>query len=49
MWHALEGAYHLPSIGQIGTTLRAVLDVCQERSDAESGFAVQELVDFVWE
>ena len=49
MWHALEGANHLPSFGQIGTTRRAIFDVRQERSDAESGLAVQELVDFVWE
>jgi len=48
MWHALERVDHLPSVRQFGTTLWAVLDVRQERSDAESGFAVQELVDFVW-
>jgi hypothetical protein len=47
MWQALERAHHLPSLGQLGTTLRAVLDMRHERSDAESGFAVQELVDFV--
>ena len=47
MWHALERAYHLPSVSQFGTTLWAVLDVSQERRDAKSGFAVQELVDFV--
>jgi hypothetical protein len=48
MWHALERADHLPGVGQFGTTIRAVLDVRQERSDAEPGFAVQELIDFVW-
>jgi hypothetical protein len=48
MRHALERAHHLASVGQIGTTLWAVLNVRQERSDAKSGFAVQELVDFVW-
>jgi hypothetical protein len=48
MWHALEGANNLPSIGQFGTTPWAVFDVREERSDAESGLAVQELVDFVW-
>ncbi|HEX5072230.1 MAG TPA: hypothetical protein VFW03_03450 [Gemmatimonadaceae bacterium] len=48
MWHALERAYHLPSVGQFGATRCAVLDVRQERSDAESGLAVQELIDFVW-
>jgi hypothetical protein len=48
MWHALERVDHLPSVRQSGTTLWAVLDVRHERSDAESGFAVQELIDFVW-
>jgi hypothetical protein len=47
MWHTLERAYHLPSLGQFGTTLRAVFDMREERSDTESGFAVQELVDLV--
>jgi len=45
---ALERANHLPSFSQFGATFLTVLDVREEWGDAESGFAVQELVDFVW-
>jgi hypothetical protein len=48
MGHALEGVHHLPGFGQFGAALRAALDVRDERRDAESGLAVQELIDFVW-
>jgi len=48
MGEPLERAHHLPSFGQLGATLRAVLDVRNQGGDAESGFAIQELVDFVW-
>jgi len=48
MRQTLERADQLPSRGQLGATLRAVFDVRQERGDAESGLAVQELVDLVW-
>jgi len=48
VWQALERADHLPSFSQVGATFLAVLDVREERGDAESGLAVQELVDFVW-
>jgi hypothetical protein len=47
MGEPLERAHHLPSLRQLGATLRAVLDVRNKGGDAESGFAVQELVDFV--
>jgi hypothetical protein len=47
MGEPLERAHHLPSLGQLGATLRAVLDVRNKGGDAESGFAIQELVDFV--
>jgi len=47
MREPLERAHHLPSFGQLGATFRAVLDVRNKGGDAESGFAVQELVDFV--
>jgi hypothetical protein len=48
MRQALEAGHQLSGLGQLGATLGAALDVRHERRDAESGFAVQELVDFVW-
>ena len=43
----LEGAHDLARLRELGPTFRACLDVRLERGDAESGFAIQELVDFV--
>jgi hypothetical protein len=45
---ALERVDDLPRLSELGAALGAGLDVRQERGDAESGLAVQELVDFVW-
>jgi hypothetical protein len=43
----LESAHHLPSLEQLGPANGACLDVRRQRRDAESGLAVQELIDFV--
>jgi hypothetical protein len=48
MGQALEGVHDLPGLGKLGSTRGAAFDVRHERSNAESGLAVEELIDFVW-
>jgi hypothetical protein len=47
VWQPLESAHHLSSVGQLGSTFSALLDVRMQRREAESGLAVEELIDFV--
>jgi hypothetical protein len=47
VWQPLESADHLSSFGQLGSTFSALLDVRMQRREAESGLAVEELIDFV--
>jgi hypothetical protein len=48
MGHSLERAHDLPSFGELGAALSASLDVRNQRRYAESGLAVEKLIDFVW-
>jgi hypothetical protein len=48
MGQPLERAHDASRFVELGAAARALLDVRHERREAESGFAVEELVDFVW-
>jgi hypothetical protein len=48
MRQPLEGAHHSPRVVELRATTRTLFDVRHERREAESGFAVEELIDFVW-
>ena len=48
MGHSLERTHDLPSFSEFGAALRASLDVRDQRRNAESGLAVEKLIDFVW-
>ena len=47
MRQVLERGHDLPGLGELRTTLVASLDVRDQRRDAESGLAVEQLIDFV--
>jgi hypothetical protein len=47
VWQSLESAHQLPGLGQFGSAFSATLDVRMQRREAESGLAVEELIDFV--
>jgi hypothetical protein len=44
----LESVHDLSSRGQLSSTGNAMLDMRMQRREAESGLAVQKLIDFVW-
>jgi hypothetical protein len=46
--HPFEGADDLAGLSQLVTTKGTLLDVRKQRRDAESGLAVEQLIDFVW-
>jgi hypothetical protein len=48
MRQPLEGAHHAPCVVELRATTRALFDVRHERREAESGLAVEKLIDFVW-
>jgi hypothetical protein len=48
MGYSLERAHDLASFGQFGAAGRAGLHVRDQRRNAESGLAVEKLIDFVW-
>ena len=47
MRQSLERAHYLSGLSQLGATFGTALDVRMQRREAESGLAVEELIDFV--
>jgi hypothetical protein len=48
MRHSLERVYDLSSLSQLRPAFGAGLHVRDQRRNAESGLAVEKLIDFVW-